>query len=74
MGDYEVEVVKDQHQTWWNEWVDEESKAPTKEESTPPKSSPHTKQVWKEKVTSSPSQEAQSSESPSSRPDDAPKK
>jgi hypothetical protein len=50
----------------------EEPKAPTKEESTLPKSSPQTKQVWKEKVTSSPSQEEQSSESPSPRPDDAP--
>jgi hypothetical protein len=32
------------------------------------------KQVWKEKVTSSPSQEEQSSESLSLRPDDAPEK
>jgi hypothetical protein len=73
-GDYEVEVVKDQHQPRWNEWDDEEPKAPTNEEATPPKSSPQTKQLWNEKVTSSPSQEAQSSESPSPRPDDAPKK
>jgi hypothetical protein len=45
MGDYEVEVVKDQHQLRWNKWDDEEPKAPTKEESIPPKSSPHTKQA-----------------------------
>jgi hypothetical protein len=50
-------VVKDQHQPRWNEWDDEEPKAPTKEESIPPKSNPQTKQVWKEKVTSSPSQD-----------------
>jgi hypothetical protein len=43
MGDYEVEVVKDQFQHRWNEWDDEEPKAPTKEEATPPKSSPQTK-------------------------------
>jgi hypothetical protein len=45
MGDYEVEVVKDQHQLRWNKWDDEEPKAPTKEESIPPNSSPHTKQA-----------------------------
>jgi hypothetical protein len=39
----EVEVVKDQHQPRWNEWDDEEPKAPTKEESIPPKSNPQTK-------------------------------
>jgi hypothetical protein len=47
-----------------------------KDESTKPKSSPQTKQVWKEKVTSSlelPSQEVQPSRSPSSGPTDAPK-
>jgi hypothetical protein len=33
MGDYEVEVVKDQFQPRWNEWDNEEPKAPTKEES-----------------------------------------
>jgi hypothetical protein len=46
-----------------------------KDESTPPKSSPQTKQVWKEKVTSSSeslSQEVQLSGSPSPRPDDVP--
>jgi hypothetical protein len=43
-GDYEVEVVKDQHQPRWNKWDDEEPKAPIKEEATPPKSSPQTKQ------------------------------
>jgi hypothetical protein len=73
-GDYEVEVVKDQHQPRWNEWDDEEPKAPTKEEATPPKSNPQTKHVWKEKVTSSPSQEEQSFESPSLIPDEAPDK
>jgi hypothetical protein len=57
-----------------NEWDDKEPEAPTKEEATLPKSSSQTKQVWKEKITSSPSQEEQSSESPSLRPDDAPKK
>jgi hypothetical protein len=47
-------VVKDQHQPRWNEWDDEEPKAPMKEGATPPMSSPQTKQVWKEKVISSP--------------------
>jgi hypothetical protein len=49
----------------------EEPEVPTKEKPTPPKSSPQTKHVWKEKVISLPSQEEQSSESPSQRPDDA---
>jgi hypothetical protein len=40
MGDYEVEVVKDQYQLRWNKWDDEEPKAPTKEQIIPPKSSP----------------------------------
>jgi hypothetical protein len=40
MGYNEVGVVKDQHQPRWNEWDDEEPKAPTKEEATSPKSSP----------------------------------
>jgi hypothetical protein len=57
-----------------NEWDDEEPEAPTKEEATPPTSSPQIKQIWKEKITSPPSQEEQSSESPLLRPDDAPKK
>jgi hypothetical protein len=57
-----------------NEWNDEESEAPTKEDATPPTSSSQIKQVWKEKITSSPSQEEQSSESPTLRLDDAPKK
>jgi hypothetical protein len=56
-----------------NEWDDEELGAPTKEEATSPKSSLQTKQVWKEKITSSPSQE-EPSESLSLRPDDAPEK
>jgi hypothetical protein len=45
-----------------------------KDEPTPPKSNQHTKQVWKEKVTSSesPSQEVQPSRSPSPGPIDAP--
>jgi hypothetical protein len=73
-GDYDVEVVKDQFLPRWNEWDDEEPKAPTKEEATLLKSSPQTKQVWKEKVISSASQEKQSSESPSPRLDDAPDK
>jgi hypothetical protein len=73
MGDYEGKVEKDLCQPRLNEWDDEESKAPTKEEATPPTSSSQIKQVWKEKITSSPSQEEQSSESPSRRPDDAPK-
>jgi hypothetical protein len=57
-----------------NEWDDEEPEAPTKEEATLPTSSSQTKQVWKEKITSSPSQEEQSFESPSLILDDAPKK
>jgi hypothetical protein len=57
-----------------NEWDNEEPKAPTKEEATPLTSSSQTKQVWKEKMTSSPSQEEQSSEPLSLRPDDAPEK
>ena len=47
-----------------------------KDEPTPPKTSPQSRQVWKEKVASllkSPSQEVQLSESPPLRPDDAPK-
>jgi hypothetical protein len=36
-GVYELEVVKDQFQPRWNEWDDEEPKAPTKEKATPPK-------------------------------------
>jgi hypothetical protein len=42
-----------------------------KYEPTLPKSSPQVKQVWKEKVTPSPSQEVQSFGSPSLRLDDA---
>jgi hypothetical protein len=57
-----------------NEWDDEEPEAPTKEEATLPQSNRQIKQVWKEKITSSLSQEEQSSESPSLRPNDAPKK
>ena len=52
-------------------------KEPMKDEPTPPKSSPQTKQVWKEKVTSpyeTPSQDVQPSGSPWLRPDDAPEK
>jgi hypothetical protein len=55
MGDYEWEVEKNLHQPWLNEWDDEEPKAPTKEEATLPKSSPQTKQVWKEKIVTEPS-------------------
>ena len=53
----------------------EEDEEPTKDEPTPPKSSPQTKQVWKEKVTSSesPSQEVQPSRSSSPGLTDAPK-
>ena len=62
----------------WNEWEeDEEPEEVMKDEHTPPKSSPKTKQVWKEKVTSPsgrPSQDVQPSGSPSLRPNDAPKK
>jgi hypothetical protein len=56
-----------------NGW--EEDEEPVKDEPTPPKSNPQTKQIWKEKVTSfeSPSLEVQPSRSPSLRPDDAPK-
>ena len=56
-------------------WEDEEPEAPMKDEPTPSKTSPQSRQVWKENVTSSsesPSQEVQSSESPPLRPDDAP--
>jgi hypothetical protein len=59
-----------------NRWKeDEELEEPVKDEPTPPKSCPQTKQVWKEKVTSSepPSHEVQPSRSPSPRPADAPK-
>ena len=59
-----------------NEWEeDEELEEVVKDEPTLPKSSPQTKQVWKEKVTTSrsPSQEVQPSRSPSPRPIDAPK-
>jgi hypothetical protein len=52
-----------------NKWDDEEPEAPTKE-ATLPTSSSQTKQVWKEKVTTSPPQEEQSFESSSLRPDD----
>ena len=59
-----------------NEWKeDEEHKEPMKDEPTPPKSRPQTKQVWKEKVTSpleTQLQDVQPSRSPSLRPDDAP--
>ena len=53
----------------------EEPEEPVKDEPILPTSSPQTKQVWKEKVTSSepPSQEVQPSRSPSPRLDDAPK-
>ena len=58
-----------------NEW--EEVKEPegvVEDEPGPPKSSPQTKQVWKEKVTSPPeSQEVQPLGYPSPRPTDAPK-
>jgi predicted restriction endonuclease len=74
MGDYEGEVEKDLCQPRLNKWDDEEPKAPTKEEATPPTSSSQTKQVWKEKITSSPSLEQQSSESPSLRLDDVTEK
>jgi len=49
---------RQRNQPQWNEWEDEEPKAPMKDEPTPPKTSPQSRQVWKEKVTSS-------SESPS---------
>jgi hypothetical protein len=57
-----------------NEWNDKEPKEPTKDEAALPTSSPQFKQVWIEKITSSLSQEKQSSETPSLRPDDAPEK
>ena len=68
-----------QHQ--WNQLPkndfeeDEEPEEVVKDEPTPPKSSPQTKQVWKEKVTSpseTPSQDVQPSGSPPLRLDDAP--
>jgi hypothetical protein len=52
---------RQENQPRWNEWKDEEPKEteePMKEEPISPTSSPQTKQVWKEKVTPSPSQEA----------------
>jgi hypothetical protein len=55
-----------------NGWEEDEGL----DEPTPPRSSPHAKQVWKEKVTSSlesPSQEVQLSGSPLLRPGEAPK-
>ena len=56
-----------------NEW--EKDEEVVKDEPTPPKASPQTKQVWKEKVTSSesPSLEVQPSRSPSLGPTDAPR-
>ena len=61
------------NQSLKNGW--EEDEEPVKDEPTPPKLSPQTKQVWKEKVTSreSSSQEVQPSRSPSPRLTDAPK-
>ena len=59
-----------------NRWEeDEEPKEVAKDEPTLPNSSPQTKQVWKEKVTTlkSSSQEVQPSRSPSPRPTGAPK-
>ena len=57
----------------WEE--DKEPEGVVKDETALPKLGPQTKQVWKEKVTSSPeSQEVQSSESPSPGSDDAPVK
>ena len=67
---------RQKNQPLWNECEDEEPEEPIKDEPTPPKTSPQSRQVWKEKVTlssESPSQEVQSSESPPLRPDDAPK-
>jgi hypothetical protein len=57
------------------EWMGRELEEPMKDEPTPLRSNPQTKQVWKEKVTSSesPSQEMQQSRSSSLRPDNAPK-
>ena len=63
---------RQRNQPRWNEWEDEEPEAPVKGEPTPPKTSPQSKQVWKEKVTSS-SQDVQPSGSPPLRLDDAPK-
>ena len=54
----------------------EEDDEHVKDEPTPPKSSPQTKQIWKKKVASSlesPSQEVQPSRSPSPGPTDTPK-
>jgi hypothetical protein len=45
MGDYQGEVEKDLCQPRLNEWDDEQSEAPTKEEATLPTSSSQTKQV-----------------------------
>ena len=60
------------NQPLWNEWEEgEEPEAPVKDEPTLAKSNPQSKQVWKEKVTSS--SVVQPSESPLLRPDDAPK-
>ena len=59
-----------------NRWEeDEELEEVAKDEPTLPNSSPQTKQVWKEKVTTleSPSQEVQPSRSPSPRLTDAPR-
>jgi hypothetical protein len=39
-GDYEGEVENDMCQPRLNEWNDEEPEAPTKDEATPPTSSP----------------------------------
>ena len=58
-----------------NRWEEDEPKEVVKDEPAPPKSSPQTKLVWKEKVTSPSetlSQNVQQSGSPSLRPDDAP--
>ena len=49
---------RQKNQPLWNEWEDEEPEEPVKDEHTLPKTSPQSRQVWKEKVTSS-------SESPS---------
>ena len=57
-----------------NRWEEDEPKEVVKDEPALPKSSPQTKQVWKEKVTSfeSPSIEVQPPRSPSPGPTDAP--
>jgi len=61
------------NQPLWNEWEeDEQPEEFVKKEPTPPKSSPPAKQVWKEKVTSSESQEVQPLGSQSPRLDDVP--